>query len=280
MTYYIDAGLTTVPISGSYSTLTALLETVTLQAGDIIEVVDNGTIVESRSVSLPDVAVAIRSWSGNSSLPVVELAELDTGIHIYSNCIVQDIVFCKNGTNARWQFLFIHGINNTVQGCQFCFGTAPVGTLGNIIEVGHSVNTTLHNNFFYGFPEKWNGINLRGIAGTSNVSISGNTFYSFSGTAINAQLPGTSHSGILISRNVIHGKALGASGISYFLYAGNSIENNVAYGCVKNFAQFDPVHNPLSIYKSDVNLEVDPLFKNPSGGDFTITNPEVVALMV
>jgi len=103
-TYFVDASGTS---PGGYTNFAGLVAAVTLLDGDIIEVVDNGTIDDSAAVInftvFGLISVTIRSYASNVSRPTIQTKQNDYGMKICDGYKIQNLKFLKNsmaGTNA------------------------------------------------------------------------------------------------------------------------------------------------------------------------------------
>ena len=269
-TYFVNAlsstqdGLT--PATG-YHTINALVGVISLNPGDVIEVTDDATVMETVPTNIP-AGVTIRPWSGNSIMPTITIGGI--GIHgpvlkpVGNNVTIKGIhgLSAPSGVEAFVDFVvpglsgllvedcLLDGSGVTLYACSACIVRNNVFI--NISQAMHESlymdsvdNVKIINNTFYNNgPDQADIMSLGTASNCTNVKISNNIFMNAT------HVVGPVWSGI-----AIEGDKMDSPSIDY----------NDVYGYPTPYHNCTPVPGPHTISPGQ-----DPLFINAAMNDFSI----------
>lgn len=151
--YYVDAGTGgNPPYSGSYTNFYNLLSSETLATGDIIEVVDNGTIDDTaHSITINDSSITeltIRSWSENTNKPTVNIQPSSHLVITTSTLLnISGISFVNGGIIVP---NYVSALDVNLQNCEFYGGYGGNGFYIEGWNTRANVSGCLFNNFMVG----------------------------------------------------------------------------------------------------------------------------------
>ncbi len=159
-TYYVNAsGSNIAPYadvaSGAHS-IETVNTNVTLEAEDIIEVVDNGVIDNTATTSI-SVPVTIRSWSGNTNKPTIKVNDANPFM-VYSidqdGPKIQNLKIYRENSTAAYVIGFAAIVDNAeISGCEFWANdvSSQPADVPVINHAGTLTDATIENNDFRDF---------------------------------------------------------------------------------------------------------------------------------